>query len=87
VGIELAKGFNGVEEDLGVGVKVLLEDGFAGLIEDVGEHTSCMQINAAIVLMLLVVEPHIVWLLIHRDRVCLLLFNVTATYGHEVHDV
>ena len=48
----LAKGLDGVEEDVGIGEQVFLEDGFAVLIEDVGEHTSCMQVNAAIVLML-----------------------------------
>jgi hypothetical protein len=44
----------------GVGARrsILLEAGLALSIEDVDEHASCVQVDAAIVSMLLVVEPH-----------------------------
>ena len=40
------------------GRQVLLVDRLAGGIENVSEHASCMQNDAAIELVLLVVEPH-----------------------------
>jgi len=41
-------GGDGVQESVGVGWQIAFEDGGAGMIEDVGEHASCVQIDAGI---------------------------------------
>ncbi len=48
----VAEGLDGVEEGVGRGGQVLLEDGLARVVEDVDEHGSGVQIDAAVELVL-----------------------------------
>ena len=45
----LAKRLDGVEEGLGPGRQIAFEDGLALVVKDVGEHASCVQVDAAII--------------------------------------
>src|SRR5207249_4411742 len=54
----LAKWLDGVEKGCGPGRQIAFVDGLALLVEDVGEHASCVQIDAAIECVLGVVKAH-----------------------------
>jgi hypothetical protein len=53
-----AVGCDGVEEGVGVGRQIAFEDGSAGVIEDMREHASCVQIDTGIECVRLFVESH-----------------------------
>ena len=52
----VAEGLDGIEEGVGRGGQVLLEDGRALVVEDVGEQAPGVQIDAAVVSVLAGVE-------------------------------
>jgi hypothetical protein len=54
-----SKSFDGFKKDLGAGSDVALEDDAPFLVEDAEVHGLCMEINSAVVLVLLSVEIHI----------------------------
>jgi len=54
-----AKGFDGVEEGVGLGGQIAFEDGFAFGAEDVHEHGSGVQIDAGVELVWRVVIRHV----------------------------
>jgi len=47
-----------IEKRFGIGLKVLMYSGFSLLIDDANVHFSCMQIDAAIKFVLLIVKSH-----------------------------
>jgi hypothetical protein len=49
---------NGIEQRFGIGFKVLMHSGFALLVDDANVHFSCMQIDATIKFVLLIVKSH-----------------------------
>ena len=49
---------DGVQENLGARRQIAFEDGGTGVIENVREHTSCVQIDAGIECVRLFVEAH-----------------------------
>jgi hypothetical protein len=55
----LAEGLHGIKEDVRLGGQVLLEDGLALVIEDVGEQASGVQIDAGVKSVLIGVAAHV----------------------------
>jgi hypothetical protein len=53
-----AKGRHGVEEGVGASGQIAFENGLAGVIEDVGEHGSCVQVDAGVECVRGFVEAH-----------------------------
>jgi hypothetical protein len=49
---------DGYEQSIGSCAEVPVQQDFAGLIHDADEHRSCVQVDAAVVLMLSRVESH-----------------------------
>src|SRR5262249_43303496 len=54
----VSKGFNGVQESVGVSLQILLEARFALLVEDVQKQSSGVQVAAGVKSMGVVVETH-----------------------------
>ncbi len=49
---------DGSQESIGICAVVPVQENFIGLVHDAEEHRSCMQIDAAVELMLMRVESH-----------------------------
>jgi len=49
---------DGVAKRFGAGVQIAFEDGFAIVVENVGEHASCVKIDATVKCVRVLVEAH-----------------------------